>query len=85
MQFAWYDFIGTVGVTMIIVTHFFLQLRKIKSEDLFYSLLNVSGAGMVAFSLLFDFNFSAFIVELFWMLVSMIGVVRNLRERRTSV
>ena len=74
MQFAWYDLLGSIGVGLIILTYIALQLEKIRSEQLIYSLLNAIGAALIVFSLLFSFNFSAFIVEFFWVLISLYGV-----------
>ena len=74
MQYAWYDLIGTIGVGMIILTYVFLQLGRIRSETLAYSLLNALGAGLILVSLIYSFNFSAFIVEFFWLLISLFGI-----------
>jgi hypothetical protein len=74
MQFAWYDFVGSIGVAIIIFTYILLQLEKIRSENLAYSLLNALGAGLIVVSLLYSFNFSAFIVEFFWLLISLFGI-----------
>jgi hypothetical protein len=74
MQYAWYDLLGSIGVGLIIFTYIALQLEKIRSEQLIYSLLNAIGAGLIVFSLCFSFNFSAFVVEFFWVLISLYGV-----------
>lgn len=74
MQFTLYDLIGSIGVATIILTYILLQTEKIKSESLTYSALNAIGAGMIVFSLIFDFNFSAFIVESLWVLISLYGI-----------
>ena len=76
MQYAWYDIIGSIGVGIIILTYIALQLGKIKSDALLYSLLNAVGASLIIFSLVFNFNFSAFIVEFFWMLISIYGIIK---------
>jgi hypothetical protein len=76
MKFAWYDFVGSIGVTVIIFTYVLLQIEKIKSDSLIYSLLNVSGASLIIVSLMWNFNFSAFIVEFFWVLISLFGIVK---------
>ena len=76
MQYAWYDFVGTIGTAVIIVTYILLQTERIKSSSLIYSLLNAAGAAMIIVSLLFSFNFSAFIVEFFWLLISLFGIVK---------
>ena len=76
MRYAWYDLVGSIGVGIIILTYILLQLEKIKSETLIYSLLNACGAGLILISIYFDFNFSAFVVELFWLLISLFGMTR---------
>lgn len=76
MQFAWYDIIGSVGVATIILTYVLLQIERIKSDSLLYSILNAVGASLIIFSLFFNFNFSAFIVEFFWVLISVFGIVK---------
>lgn len=76
MQYAWYDFVGTIGTAVIIVTYILLQTERIKSASLLYSLLNFTGAGLILVSLLFSFNFPAFMVEFFWLLISLFGIVK---------
>lgn len=76
MQYAWYDFVGTIGTALIIVTYILLQTERIKSRSLIYSLLNAAGAAMIIVSLIFSFNFSAFMVEFFWLLISLFGIVK---------
>ena len=76
MQYAWYDFVGSIGVAVIIFTYVFLQLGKIRSESVFYSLFNAVGASLIIVSLVFNFNFAAFIVEFFWVLISLYGIVK---------
>jgi len=74
MQYALYDLLGSVGVAVIIITYVLLQTEKIKSESLLYSALNAVGAALILISLIYSFNFPAFIVEFFWMLISLYGI-----------
>ena len=76
MQFSFYDLIGSIGVGIIIFTYILLQTARLKSESLAYSALNAFGASLIAFSLIFNFNISAFIVEVFWILISLYGIIR---------
>ena len=76
MNFAWYDIVGTVGVSLIVAAYFLLQTERLRSTALSYSLMIGVGASLVVFSLLFNFNFSAFLVEAFWVLISLIGIGR---------
>ena len=79
MNFDFFDFLGTVGVALMIVAYLLLQLDRLDSKTLTYSLLNAIGASLVVVSLLFKFNPAAFIVEVFWILISLFGIIRALR------
>ena len=74
MDFSWYDMVGSAGVAMIIAAYILLQTERLKSGNPIYSSLNALGAALVIFSLYYDFNFSAFIVEFFWLLISLYGL-----------
>ena len=74
------DFIGLAGVAVIIATYYLLQSGRMKSDSVAYSASNAAGAGLVMISLFFDFNLSAFIVEVFWVAISLYGVFRHLRR-----
>ena len=82
MDLSVYDLVGTIGVAIIIVTYVLLQLEKLKSTDLYYSALNAIGASMIIFSLYFDFNLAAFVIEFFWLLISLFGITKYLRDKR---
>ena len=73
------DFLGNIGVVVLIFTYLMLQLNKLSSEGLAYSLLNAIGAGLIVVSLLFNFNLSALLVEVFWVLISCLGIYRYFR------
>src|SRR5690348_845390 len=70
----WYDIIGTIGVGVIVVTYFLLQLGRVKSNELIYSLLNGVGAALILVSLYYDFNLPLVVVEAFWLVISIFGI-----------
>ncbi len=82
--YGWPDFVGNVGVALIILAYLALQLGKLDGRSLAYSAMNAVGAALVLVSLWFDFNLSAFIIEAFWVAISLIGIVRSLRARRAG-
>lgn len=79
MNYGLMDLVGNIGVLTLMLTYLALQLDKIKSADLSYSVLNAVGASLIVASLLFDFNLSALLIEVFWVLISFIGIGRHLR------
>ena len=76
MEYAWFDFVGNVGVFLILLTYLLLQTDKLNSRSMAYSLLNALGAFLIMISLCFKFNLSAFVIEFFWLLISLAGLAR---------
>ncbi len=79
MSYGLLDFVGNVGVVILVATFLMLQLNKLPSDGLAYSLLNAIGASLIVVSLLFDFNLSALLMEVFWVLISCVGIYRYFR------
>jgi multidrug transporter EmrE-like cation transporter len=79
MSYGLLDLVGNIGVVILIVTFLMLQLNKIPSDGLAYSVLNAVGASLIVVSLLFDFNLSALLMEVFWVLISFVGIYRYFR------
>ena len=80
----WYDALGSIGVFLIIFTYVLLQIGRIRSESLLYSVLNAAGASLIIVSLVYSFNFSAFIVEFFWLLISLFGIGKYFFKRKKT-
>ncbi|MGB7202936.1 MAG: hypothetical protein WBD16_11850 [Pyrinomonadaceae bacterium] len=81
MTYAWYDIIGTLGVAVIILAYVLLQIERLRSEQLMYSLLNAVGATLILISLWYSFNFPSFVVEFFWLVISLFGIGKYLRQK----
>jgi hypothetical protein len=76
VNYSWIDLAGSLGVLLMILAYLFLQLGKLPSSALSYSLMNALGASLVMISLIFNFNLSAFLMEAFWLLISLLGMIR---------
>lgn len=70
------------GAALIVLSYLLLQVERLSSDDLSYSVLNAVGASMILYSLCFDFNLAALLMEGFWVLISLFGIWRSLRSRR---
>ena len=77
------DGIGVLGAALIVVAYLLLQIGRIASNSLSYSLANSLGALAIIFSLLFAFNLSAFVIEAFWLAISLFGIYRAIRQRES--
>ena len=85
MDYGWFDLVGNVGVLLMVIAYLLLQLEKFSSSATSYLLLNALGAVMVIISLTFRFNLSAFLMEAFWLLISLFGLAKPLFPRRKPI
>ncbi|HEY3037689.1 MAG TPA: hypothetical protein VGJ66_03075 [Pyrinomonadaceae bacterium] len=85
MDYSWFDLVGNIGVLLMVIAYLLLQLEKLSSSAISYLLLNAVGAVMVIISLMFRFNLSAFLMEGFWLLISLYGLSKSLVSRPNAV
>jgi len=78
------DLAGLAGVACIAAAYLLLQTRRLDTDRPSFSALNAVGAALVLFSLAFDFNLAAALIEGFWLVVSLYGLGRSLRRGPTS-
>ena len=81
MDYSWFDLVGTIGVLLMVVAYLLLQLEKLSGAAVSYLLLNAVGAVLVIISLMFRFNLSGFLMEAFWLLISLYGLTKVLIAR----
>jgi hypothetical protein len=85
LNYSWYDLAGNIGVLMMVIAYLLLQMEKLSSSAVSYLLLNAVGALLVILSLIFHFNLSAFLMEVFWLLISLYGLAKPLFAKRSAV
>ena len=78
----WFDVLGLIGVFFIVAAYLLLQTGKLSSDSIAYSLSNLIGALLIIVSLIFDFNLSAFIIEVFWFVFSVYGLFRIFKMKK---
>ncbi len=74
MTFEWHDLLGFTGVLLILAVYLLLQMQRLQATGWLYSALNGVGAMLVLVSLTQEFNFSAFVLEIAWLLISLYGL-----------
>jgi hypothetical protein len=73
---------GLVGVLLILIGYVGVQLDRLQPRAAPALLLNFFGAALVLYSLAFDFNLSAAIMEGIWMAIALYGLVRLVMKPR---
>ncbi len=84
MDYPVHNLVGNIGVVLIVGTYFLVQIGRMSAVQLPYITLNGLGALLILYSLWFDFNLSAFLIEVIWLLISVLGVGRVLLQRRRN-
>ncbi len=77
MTYTIYDFIGNIGIVMILYAYWGLQTDRLSSRSPRYNIFNAVGAVAILVSLLFKFNLSAFLIELAWLAISVYGLWKS--------
>jgi len=78
------DFIGLTGVALLIVTYALLQLDRIDPKGFWYSFNNLLVAILVTVSLVYTPNLASIVIEVFWFLISLYGVIMYFRRKQTT-
>ena len=78
------DLIGYTGVALLIVTYAMLQLDKIDPKGFWYSFNNMIVAMLVTVSLLYTMNKASMVIEVFWFIISVCGIIMYYKRRNES-
>ena len=73
-----------LGTILIVLAYFLLQLERIEPRGLCYNLINLVGATCLLVSLFFTFNLASFVIELFWIAASLIGLWKYSRRNSAA-
>jgi multisubunit Na+/H+ antiporter MnhB subunit len=74
------DPVGMVGVVLLLIAYFFLSIGRWISHSFIYQFYNLLGAILILYSLCFHFNLSSFVIEVAWVIISLIGIYRVIRK-----
>lgn len=77
-----FNAIGIAGVILIILAYFLLQIDRLTQDHISYSLLNLIGALFLLISLFYTWNLASVIIEIFWLAISLFGLIKAIHRRR---
>lgn len=78
------DIIGMFGTFSIVLAYFLIQLDKMDPKGVRYNLLNLVGAILLLISLCINFNLASFVIELFWIAASVVGLIQYFKKHKAS-
>lgn len=77
-----YQWIGFVGMAFVVIAYLLLQINKYTIKSLQYQLLNLVGAILLLISLFVHFNLGSFIIEVFWIIITIYGIAVNIKDKK---
>ena len=78
------DGVGILGMVLVVLAYYLLQLEKVDPKSLPYTIINLVGSLCLIFSLLFAFNLASFLLNIFWVGASLIGLWKIWQRRRPA-
>lgn len=76
-----FHLVGALGSALIILSYALCQARRIDITSATANWINLSGAILLTFSLIYNFNLGSFIIEMFWIGIALYGLYRNYSTR----
>ena len=78
------DWIGSIGVAILLIAFVLILLNKISKSGMVYLLMNFIGSGLAGVAS-YLIHYTPFIIlELAWMLASLIGMLQYYRGKRQT-
>lgn len=79
------DWIGSIGVALLLLAFLLNILNKISNNGITYLSINIIGSGLAALAS-YLIHYTPFIIlEMTWMIVSILGLWKHLAARNTRV
>lgn len=79
------DIIGMMGTILVVLAFFLIQMDKIDPKSLHYNMLNLIGAILLLISLCINFNLASFVIEIFWIIASIVGLINYFKKKSALV
>lgn len=70
------DIVGILGVGLVIMAFFLIQLEKITTKSSTYLYFNFFGSMMLLFSLYYHWNMASVVIEMLWLMISIYGIIK---------
>jgi len=76
------EVIGFTGVGLLVVTYALLQFGRIDPKGFWYSFNNLLVAILVTVSLVYTPNLPSLVIEFFWFIISLYGLVMYFKRKK---
>ena len=73
-DYTWSDFIGNIGVVILLTSYYLNVVGKIDSKGWQYNLANLIVAVLLGINLYYKPNISSIIIEIVWFIIASYGL-----------
>lgn len=73
--------IGMVGMACVVFAYFAVERDWVDNKDIKFYVVNLIGAILLLISLLIHFNLGSFVIEIFWITISIMGIVNHYKVK----
>lgn len=77
--------IGMVGMACVVFAYLAIERKWLDGNDIKLYLINLLGAILLIISLLINFNLGSFIIEIFWIGISLNGIWHWYKRNHTGL
>ena len=81
MQSQLFLIFGLAGSAIVVTAYLLNQTGRLASSDWRFPAVNLVGAGAILLSLTDAWNLPAAVIEFFWAVISLYGLVRSFRQQ----
>ena len=74
-----YDLVGLAGSTLFVIAFLYANRAKVLDKR-WFNALNLVGAVLLLWSLWYKFNLAAFVLEIVWGAIALVGLIAALRK-----
>jgi len=80
--YTWSDLVGNAGVALLIGTFYANVRGSLTSQGFWYNFNNLLAAVLLSINLYYKPNISSVIIEIFWISISMYGLIKWYRNEK---
>ncbi|WP_299043635.1 hypothetical protein [uncultured Tateyamaria sp.] len=77
-----YEVVGILGFALYVMNYGLLTTRCLSGDCLTYFTINLIAASCVLLGLMASFNLASALIQVFWVAMSIVGILIRLRRRR---
>lgn len=79
-NYTWSDFVGNIGVVILLTTYYLNVVGKIQSGGFTYNISNLAVAILLGINLYYKPNISSIIIEIAWGTIALYGLYKNWKD-----